>query len=127
MQRCLEPLRQHCTRFLPFQSCSWLTDSFYKENNLCNVVLTTVGKHCTAILSSHCCLNTSKTMCNVDQGRTNMFLQEKKALQCYLDLPEPTLHKEFTFAMLAHSSPEVIRKMDRKIIYNFVWIYLGQH
>ena len=45
-------------------------------------------------------------MCNVDQGRTNLFLQEKKALQCYLDLPEPTLYKKFTFAILAHSSPE---------------------
>ena len=55
----LEPLVQHCTRFLPVYC--WLTDNFYKENNLCNVILTILGQHCIGILSSQCCLNMFKT------------------------------------------------------------------
>ena len=61
VQSCLEPDEQHFTRFLPFVG-SWLADNFYEENNLCNVVLTTLGQHCIGILSSQCCLNTSKTI-----------------------------------------------------------------
>ena len=45
-------------------------------------------------------------------------------MQCCLDLPEPTLHNKITFVMLAHS-PQT--NLHIKRIYNFVWIYLGQH
>ena len=37
----------------------WLTDNFYKKNNLYNVVLTILRSHCIGILSSQCCSNTS--------------------------------------------------------------------
>ena len=42
----------------------WLTDNFYEENNLCNVVLTILEDHCIGLLSSQCCLDTSKTTLN---------------------------------------------------------------
>ena len=45
-------------------------------------------------------------------------------MQCCPDLPGPTLHKKITCVMLAQS-PKTFLHM--KIIYNFVWIYLGQH
>ena len=38
----------------------WLTDNFYEENNLYNVVSTMLGQHCIGILSSQCCPNTSE-------------------------------------------------------------------
>ena len=38
-----------------------LTDNFCEENNLCHVVLTMLELHWIGILSSLCCLNTSKT------------------------------------------------------------------
>ena len=58
------------------------------------------------------------------QGRKNMFLQEnKQPIQCCLDLPELTLHKKITFAMLGHCPQTTLH---RKIFYNFVRIDLGQ-
>ena len=44
--------------------------------------------------------------------------------KCRLDLVWPTLHKKITYEMLAHS-PQT--NLHMKIIYKFVWIYLGQH
>ena len=56
----------------------WQTDNIYEEDNLCNVVSTMLGQHCTEILSSQCCPNTSETMlCNVGLEHTNTFSQEK--------------------------------------------------
>ena len=97
---CLCP---HCTRKLPVQCwfkvqeqlcnfawasitqgnhlcnvCPWLTDNFYGENNLCNVVSTMLGQYCIGILSSQCWANTS----------------------------ERTLHKKITCAMLAQSAQQ---------------------
>ena len=39
-------------------------------------------------------------------------------------LPVPTLHKKRTCVMLAHGPQTTLH---RKIIYNFVWIYLSHH
>ena len=43
-------------------------------------------------------------------------------MQCCLDLPEPKLHKKITCAMFAHNPQTTLH---RKIVVNFVWIYLG--
>ena len=47
--------------FYLFNDGPWVTDNFYEENNLRNVVLTMLGQHCIGILSSQCFLNMSKT------------------------------------------------------------------
>ena len=47
-----------------------------------------------------------------------IFSQEKRCL----DMPEPKLHKKLTCVMLVHSPQTAFH---RKIIFNFVWIYLG--
>ena len=83
MQSCLEPDEQHFTRFLPFVG-SWLADNFYEENNLCNVVLTTLGQHCIGILSSQYCPNRSETtlqenyLRNAGPERADILLQENR-------------------------------------------------
>ena len=41
---------------------------------------------------------------------TVIFSQENNHMQCCLDLPEPTLHKKNTRAMLAHSSQTTLGK-----------------
>ena len=41
-------------------------------------------------------------LCNVDPQPKNNFVQENN-LQCYFDQCGPTLHKDFTCAVLAHS------------------------
>ena len=38
----------------------WLTDNFYEENNLYNVVSTMLGQHCIGISYAPCCPNTSE-------------------------------------------------------------------
>ena len=45
-------------------------------------------------------------------------------MQCCLDLTESTLYKKINLVMLTHSPKTTLH---RKIIYDFVWIYLGQH
>ena len=68
--------------FYLFNVDLWLIDNFYEKNNLCNVVLTMLGQYCVGILSSQCCLNTSKTLhqkiigAMFTKGLTNTFLQE---------------------------------------------------
>ena len=97
--------------FYLFNVGSWLTDNFCEKNNLCNVVLTMLGQHCVRILSSQCFLNVSlngnimqKKYCAIlAMGAQTMVLQENKPQRC-LDLPEPTLPKKITFAMLAQST-----------------------
>ena len=66
--------------FYLFSVRPWLTDNVYEESNLCNVVLTILWQHWIGILSSQCCLNTSKTtlrkkhyLCNVDQVHRHVF------------------------------------------------------
>ena len=89
----------------------WLTDNFCEKNNLCKIVLTMLGQHCIRILSSQCFLNVSlngniiqKKYCAIlVMGTQTMVLQENKPQRC-LDLPEPTLPKKITFAMLAQST-----------------------
>ena len=44
-------------------------------------------------------------------------------MQHCLDLPQPKLHMKLTCVMLIHS-PQTTFHI--KIIYNFVWIYLGR-
>ena len=108
----------------------WLTDNFYKENNLYNVVSTMLGQHCIRILSNHCCPNTSertlhkKISCAMLAQSAQTRFHRKITYTMLSDLPVPTLHKKRTCVMLAHSPQTTLH---RKIIYNFVWIYLGQH
>ena len=55
---------------------------------------------------------------------TVIFSQENNhMMQRYLDLPEPKFHKKLACVMLVHSPQTTFH---RKIIYNFVWIYLGK-
>ena len=44
--------------------------------------------------------------------------------QSFPNMAEPTFHKKITWAIMAHSPQPNFHK---KIIYNFTWIYLGQH
>ena len=53
----------------------------------------------------------------------HVFPQENNLYNC-LDLPVPTLYKNVTCAMFAYSPQATL---DRKMIYNFVWIYLGEY
>ena len=97
--------------FYLFNVGPWLTDNFCEKNSLCNVVLTMLGQHCIRILSSQCFLNVSlngniiqkKYCATLAMGAQTMVLQENKPQRC-LDLPEPTLPKKITFAMLAQST-----------------------
>ena len=91
--------------------------------------LTKCASHPIGILSSQFCFITSKTTLDKNilaqcwPRVQSMFSQENKLyIQCCLDLPEPTLYKKITFTMLAHSPQTALH---RKIVYNFVWIYLG--
>ena len=78
----------------------WLTDNFYEENNLYNVVSTILGQHCIGILSSQCCPDTSKT----------------------------TLHKEITYAILALSTDAAADMFPQENnLCNVVLICLSQH
>ena len=52
-----------------------------------------------------------------------MLLQENNHTQRCFDLPEPKLHKKRTCVMFVHSPQTTFH---RKIIYSFVWIYLGR-
>ena len=52
-----------------------------------------------------------------------IFLQENNHIQRCLDMPEAKLHKKLNFVMLVHSPQTAFH---RKMIYNFVWIYLGR-
>ena len=89
-------------------------------------------QHCIEILSSRCCQNTSETTFHkkitcamLAQSIQSIFFQENKlCIRSSLDLTWPKLHKKITCAMLAHS-PQ--KNSLKKIICNFVWIYLGQH
>ena len=54
---------------------------------------------------------------------TVIFSQENNYMQRCFDLPEPKLHKKLSCVMLIHSPQTTFH---RKIIYNFVWIYLGR-
>ena len=78
----LEPLGQNCTRLLPvlLPVGPWLTDNFYEEINLYNIVWTMLGQHCIGILLS----------------------------QCYPNLSETTMHKKITCAMLAQSAKDML-------------------
>ena len=50
--------------------------------------------------------------------------RRKRSYAIFLDLPGPTLHKKISLAMLTYCPQTTLL---RKIIFNFVWIYLGQH
>ena len=52
-----------------------------------------------------------------------IFSQENNYMQRCFDLSEPKLHKKLSCVMLIHSPQTTFH---RKIIYNFVWIYLGR-
>ena len=52
-----------------------------------------------------------------------IFSQENNYMQRCFDLPEPKLHKKLSCVMLVHSPQTTFH---RKIIYIFVWIYLGR-
>ena len=76
-----------------------LTDNFYEENNLYNVVSTFLGQHCIGILSSQCCPNTY----------------------------EITLHKKITCTMLVQSTQTCFRKkMTYTMLSWFAWANIAQ-
>ena len=54
---------------------------------------------------------------------TAIFSQKNNYMQRCFDLPEPKLHKKLSCVMLVHSPQTTFH---RKIIYIFVWIYLGR-
>ena len=116
---------------------------FLQENNLRNVVLVCLGHHCTKQLRTQCrqCWPTVHSLVNVVQIRLRQHCTRKLLvqywhswhshlfagkyhIQCCLNLPEPTLHKKITCEMLVHSLQTTLH---RKVILNFVGIYLGQH
>ena len=80
----------------------WLTGYFYEENNLYNVVSTMLGQHCTGILSSHCCPNTSertlykKITCAMLAQSAQTRFRRKITYTMLSDLPVPTLNKKLT-------------------------------
>ena len=101
-------LGEHRTRKFLCSDSTWITENFYEENNPCNVVLFMLGKHCTGVLFSQCCLNLWVNMAlgnyfwEVGPVHTFIFFQENNLYNCF-DLPGPTLHKKMTCAMLVHS------------------------
>ena len=108
----------------------WLTDNFYEENNLYNVVSTMLGQHCIGILSKHCCPNMSEktlpkkiTYAMLAQSAQTYF-RRKITYTMLSDLPVPALHKKITCAMLTHS-PRIT--FHKKIICNVILINVGQH
>ena len=108
----------------------WLTDNFYKENNLYNVVSTMLGQHCIRILSNHCCPNMSertlykKISCAMLAQSAQTRFHRKITYTMLSDLPVPTLHKKMTCGMLNHSPRTTL---DREIICNVILINVGQH
>ena len=64
-----------------------------------------------------------KNICERLLLRIVNFSQENNHMQRCFDLPEPKLHRERACVMLVHSPQTTFH---RKIIYNFVWIYLGR-
>ena len=78
---------------------TWLTDNFYEENNLYNVVSTMLGQHCIEILSNQCCPDTSET----------------------------TLHKKIACAMLAQSTQTCFcRKTTHTMLSWSTWANIAQ-
>ena len=108
----------------------WLTDNFYEENNLYNIVSTRLGQHCIGILSSHCCPNTSertlhkKITCAMFAHSAQTSFRRKITYTMLSDLAVPTLHKKITCAMLTHNPKTTLH---RKIIFNAILINVGQH
>ena len=107
-----------------------LTNNFYQGNNLYNALSTMLGQHCIAILPSQCFPNTSETALHkintcamLAQSPQKCFSQKNNPYKC-LDLPVSTLYKSMTCAILT-CSPQTT--LHRKIICNFVCIYLGQY
>ena len=108
----------------------WLTDNFYEENNLYNVVSTMLGQHCIGILSSHCCPNTSertlhkKIICAIVVYSAQTRFRRKITYTMLSHLPVPTFHKKITSAMLTHSPRTTLY---RKIISSVILINVGQN
>ena len=68
-------------------------------------------------------IHTLKSICELLLLLIVIFLQENNHIQRCLNMPEPKLHKKLTSVMLVHSPQTAFH---RKIIYNFVWTYLGR-
>ena len=108
VHHCLQPQGQHCIGYLPVQCCP-------------KSIKTTLNR---TTLSSQCCLKTSRTiLCNVGQWHTDMFSQENN--QYYVVLI--CLSQHCTINLPLKRQPTVHKQLHRKIIYNFVLIYLDQH
>ena len=89
-----------CSISQGFYQCnvgSWLTDNFYEECSLYNIVSTKLGQHCIVILSSQCCPNMSETK----------------------------LHKKITCVILTLYWPIFFFLQEN--LRNVVLNYLGQH
>ena len=108
----------------------WLTDNFYEENNLYNVVSTMLEQHCIEILSSQYCPNTSEIILH-KEITCAMLVQSAQTRFCrkitytmLSHLPVPTFHKKINSAMLTHSPRTTLH---RKIISSVTLINVGQH
>ena len=71
----------------------WLTDNFYEENNLHNVVSTILGQHCIGISYAPCCPNTSETTLH---RKTTFVILALSAQTCYC--------RKIAYAMLSWSA-----------------------
>ena len=69
-------------------------------------------------LMKHQKINVSHILSVIQNVRQHHFETSKGFIFDY------AMHKNITFVILAHSSQTTLH---RKIIYHFVWIYLGQH
>ena len=98
----------------------WLTEHFHEENNLCNVALTTPGKHCIGILSSQCCpdnIAQEHYLCDIGPECTDIFLQENNLRNTVL----VCLAQHFVKQLPAQCWPTV------HSLVNFVQILPRQH
>ena len=86
--------------------------------------------HCIGMLSTRYCVNTreakfnKKITCAMLAQSTQSSFHGIITYENFSWSGWPTLHKKTTWTMLANS-PQT--NFHKKIIHNFVWIYLGQH
>ena len=79
--------------FYLFNVGPWLADNYYEEKNLCNVVLTLLGQLCIALVTSKCCLNTSKTT-----------LYKNLFVQCWPKGAQTCFHRKISYTMFSWST-----------------------
>ena len=106
----------------------WLTDTFFEKNNLCNVVLTTLGQHSIGILSRQCCLNTSRQHCTkknyLERWMVYSYCFEKLYIVCLL--AQRTFGNKFIRATLYRVVTYSMSILFNFISYMFFIFFQGQ-